>query len=446
MDSSSLTYWTRLRTTARYYLRGLVREVSEKNLFLWAQAIAFKVLVTIVPIVILGTGILTRALLSGQEAFDAVARLAYDFLPTTQSEQVVAFLRDLQQASGAVIGLGGLGLFLSAVSLFITLRIAVGNAFEQDWHRNRSLLRGYLFDVRMVLQVGLLFILTIGLSALVNSLEFTFLRSVGIDYSVVESGWRAVIQTTGVFVPFVITTIMFFQLYYLVPTPHPRKRSALTGALIAGVLWETAKQAFTYYATYVGRFDQYQGLDALGTSFGLMIAFVFWVYFSGIVLMLGAVVASLREHRHYLRTSAADGAGGEISSPPSPVPAPAAFVPPGAGAMLPTEQASPAPPDRPASEAPNDGEPPPASPRSIASSDRTPADAAPSREEPPPHEPSPHDASPHDTPPVEDTPPPRPASPSALSHASETADPDAPGREPAEQEATERETSEMDDG
>jgi membrane protein len=28
------------------------------------------------------------------------------------------------------------------------------------------------------------------------------------------------------------------------------------------------------------------------------VAFVFWVYFSGVVLMIGAIVASLREHRH----------------------------------------------------------------------------------------------------------------------------------------------------
>jgi membrane protein len=118
-------------------------------------------------------------------------------------------------------------------------------------------------------------------------------------------------------VPFFLTTAMFFQLYYFVPIPHPRKRSALTGALTAGVLWEAAKQAFTYYATYVGHFDRYgasSSLDAvpgdgggvaatevLGNTFGLIIAFVFWVYFSGIVLMLGAVVASLREHRHVAR-------------------------------------------------------------------------------------------------------------------------------------------------
>ena len=291
-----------LKEASRYYAEGLYREISNKNLFLWAQAIAFKVLVTIVPIVVLATGIAGRVL-RGNDAFATVARFIHDFLPPNQSNQLVSFLEQLQQASGTIVGLGGLGLFVSAVSLLITLRVAVSNAFEQDWHEGRSLLRGYLFDVRMVLQVGLFFILTISFSVFAQSLmNVAVFETVGLNADWIQEGWTRVIRTLNLFVPFLITTAMFFQLYYLVPKPHPRKRSALSGALIAGVLWEAAKQAFTYYATYVGHFDRYggsgEGLNALGNTFGLIIAFVFWVYFSAIVLMMGAVVASLYEHRH----------------------------------------------------------------------------------------------------------------------------------------------------
>jgi len=296
----SATWIQRARAHGLYYARGLYAEIAGKNLFLWAQAIAFKVLVTIVPIVILATGLVGRVL-RGNDAFAAVARFIHDFLPPSQSHQVVTFLHQLQVSSGTIVGIGGVGLFLSAVSLFITLRIAVGNAFEQDWHESRSIIGGYLFDVRMVLQVGLLFVVTIGMSVFAQSIDgFEMLSFAGLDQPWARESWRHAIRTLGLFVPFFITTAMFFQLYYLVPKPHPRKRSALTGALIAGVLWEMAKQIFTYYATYVGQFERYatEGLGALGNTFALIIAFVFWVYFSGIVLMLGAVVASLREHRH----------------------------------------------------------------------------------------------------------------------------------------------------
>lgn len=286
-----------LAESVHYYLRGLYRELTAKNVFLWAQAIAFKVLVTIVPIVILGTGIVAR-ILQGKDAFAAVERFIRGLLPPSQSNDLITFLEQVESASGTIVGVGGLGLFLSAMSLFITLRIAVSNAFEQNWHEERSLIGGYAFDVRMVLQVGVLFVITVGLSVVLPS----FLGDIPKEVRWVRWLWSNILYTTGLLLPFLITTAMFFQLYYFVPQPHPRKRSALSGALIAGLLWEVTKQAFTYYATYVGQFDQYAtgdgGLSALGNAFGLIIAFVFWVYFSSIVLMLGAIISSLHEHRH----------------------------------------------------------------------------------------------------------------------------------------------------
>ncbi|PSQ99863.1 MAG: YihY/virulence factor BrkB family protein [Bacteroidetes bacterium SW_11_64_17] len=284
-----------LWTGARYYGLGLYLELSSKNVFLWGQAIAFKVLVTIVPIVILATGIVGR-ILQGKNAFTAVSRFIRELIPGSQSQRLIEFLTQLQDASATIVGIGGIGLFLSAMSLFITLRIAVSNAFEQTWHEQRSLLRGYLFDARMVVQVGTLFVMTVGLSVFIPP----FVNDVLLGQLIGEIQWlqwiwERTVWLTGLILPLLLTTAMFYQLYRLVPKPYPRRRSALVGAVLAAVLWESAKQAFTFYATYVGYGT---GTEALGNTFGLIVAFVFWVYFSGVVLMLGAVVASLREHRH----------------------------------------------------------------------------------------------------------------------------------------------------
>lgn len=291
----AVKFWKGLR----YYGAGLYLELTTKNVFLWAQAIAFKVLVTVVPIVVLATGIVARVLRK-QDSFAAVSQFIREMLPASQSQQLIETIQQLQNASGTIVGIGGIGLFLSAMSLFITLRIGVSNAFEQTWHRQRSLFGGYLFDIRMVIQVGLLFLLTVGVSILLpsfSSINDMFTERLGVNARWIRGTWSWIILTTRLVLPLLITTAMFFQLYYFVPKPHPRKRSALAGAVTAAVLWEITKEAFTVYATYVGRFDRY-GTEALGNTFGLIVAFVFWVYFSGIVLMIGAIIASLREHRH----------------------------------------------------------------------------------------------------------------------------------------------------
>lgn len=307
----------RLRRTIRYYIRGLYQEITDKNIFLWAQAVAFKVLITIVPVMILGTGLIGR-LLRSEEPFETVAKFTRDFLPPTQSEQLIDFLAQLHTASGTLTAIGAAGLFLSAVSLFITLRLTVSSAFEQDWHVQRSIIGGYLFDARMVIQVGLLFLLTIALSIFGPSMGSTVLLEwLGLDYAWIRTGWRNALSIVGFVTPFLITTAMFFQLYYFVPKPHPRKHSALIGALVTSVLWEAAKFAFTYYATY-GGFSRYsaEGLSALGNAFGLIVAFVVWVYFSSIVLMFGALIASLHEHRYRLRAQEETFDTTDVSPPP----------------------------------------------------------------------------------------------------------------------------------
>lgn len=309
-------FWTRFKRAARYYARGLYREISDKQVFLWAQAIAFKVLITIVPVLILATGVIGQVL-QASRPFEQVADLVRDFLPPAQSEQIVRFLSQLYGASGTITLVGALGLFLSAWSLFITLRVTVSNAFEQDWSETRSIIGGYLFDARMVLQVGLLFTLTIGVSVFTQSLDPAVLfKWMGMEYTWARRGWQRALQMFSLITPFLISTAMFYQLFYFVPQPHPRKRSALVGALVTAVLWEGAKHGFTLYATYVGQFDRYQnGSEGLlGNVFGLIIAFVLWVYFSAIVLMLGAVIASLHEHRFRHRSLSGDTA----DEPPSP--------------------------------------------------------------------------------------------------------------------------------
>ncbi|MDX1547720.1 MAG: YihY/virulence factor BrkB family protein [Rhodothermales bacterium] len=299
----------RVRKAPGYYSKGLYQQLAQKDVFLWAQAIAFKVLITIVPVIILATGVLGRVL-QQEEALEKVFAYVDDFLPSYRTEQLLEFLRTLSASSAEFTILGVATLLFSAVILFTTLRIAVGNVFQEEWHENRSIVGGYLFDLRMVGQVGLFFVLTFGLTIAMQSLNqagFEFIEQIGLDYVWVREGWRRTFKTIlSVALPFLLTTAMFFQLIYFVPKPHPPKRSALLGALTTSVLWELAKYGFTLYAANLGRFDFGSGDGAgVGNVFGLIIAFVFWVYYSGIVLLIGAVVALLHEKGHRSRRQAA---------------------------------------------------------------------------------------------------------------------------------------------
>ncbi len=324
-----LTHLTRLHEGPRYYGSGLYRQLNEKNIFLWSQAIAFKVLIAVIPLIILATGVLGE-ILERETIFDTVATYIQDFFPAGQSAQILDFLEGLTRASNTLTIIGVGALLFSGFTLMTTMRVVVGNVFQEHWRETRSLLGGYLFDLRMVGQVGLLFLLTLGLTVLVQRLDragFDVIEGTGLDFL-----WTGLFNIVALLLPFLVTVVMFFQLFYFAPKPHPPRRSAFFGAMVSAVLWEGAKFGFTLYAQYVGNFGRYSGDnpgDPVGSTIGLIVAFVFWVYYSGIVLCLGAVMALLHEKRHRDRR--------ETPPPEAPGIAPPAAAPKhdGAAAQMP---------------------------------------------------------------------------------------------------------------
>jgi len=292
----------RVLDSVKYYSSGLIHELEVKHIFVGAQAIAFKVIVTFIPAVILASGLIGQ-FLRGEETFKYVENVIREFLPTYQSDSIIAMIRDLQDVSNTLTLVGVFGLLFAAVTLFTTLRTVFANIFQDEWHEHRSILRGYLFDFRMVLQVGVFFILSIAITIILQTVDSSgtaFLNEIGIDIQWIQEGWRGIFTSTGKFLPFLLSTMVFFQLFYFMPIPRSAFKSALIGAVITAVAWEFAKIAFTSYATGIGGFEQ-GWFTSLGDSFLLVFATVFWAYYSGVLLSLGAIVTLLHERRHRAR-------------------------------------------------------------------------------------------------------------------------------------------------
>lgn len=320
----------RALSVPRYYGSGLLRVFMTEPAFLWAQAIAFKVLVTLLPLILLATGIF-GLVLRQSDPFTTVASFLRSFLPAGQSDALIELVFKLQDASGTVTLVGGVALLVAVMTLFTSLRYVIGAAMGKGRHTPRKVLPGYGFDLQMVVQVGSLFVLSF---ALTFAVRFLTARSgivadlFGLDAAIVEAASRWTGRAVALVVPYVLTLGMLFQLYFFVPAPRPPWRSAAVGAAVGAVLFEAAKNGFAIYAQTVGGFDRYdaanEALGGLGGVFGLVLAFVFWIYFSGLILIIGAVTTSLHEAREV--PDAERAAAGEEDAPdgatPSPVPAP----------------------------------------------------------------------------------------------------------------------------
>lgn len=271
--------------------------------FFLAQAIAFKSLITVIPVTLFALGILGEYFQS-QENLELVAGLIRELIPT-YLDDFVAFFEHFQNISSNVTLIGGFGTLILSTILMNTLCIVISEVFAGTHHIPRPFFRQYAFSFRMTLQVGVVFLLTLLATIAIqtlNSAGLSFIQKLGIDRVWVQSGWRQLINLAGILIPFLLTAVMFFQLYYLIPKPRPPFKSALLGTATAAIFWEGAKSLFTLYATHFAFFNRFRGTAALdpegfNNTIGLIIAFMVWVYYSGIVLIIGSIVTMLDAKR-----------------------------------------------------------------------------------------------------------------------------------------------------
>src|SRR6266540_1196847 len=87
--------------------------------------------------------------------------------------------------------------------------------------------------------------------------------------------------------PFVLACAAFTFLYYVVPNRAVRLRHALLGGFVAALAFEIMKRGF---ALYIAKFPTY---TLVYGAFAVIPIFLLWIYFSWVVIVIGALIAAL---------------------------------------------------------------------------------------------------------------------------------------------------------
>jgi membrane protein len=185
--------------------------------------------------------------------------------------------------------LGVLGLIVASSGLFSSLRTVLNVVYGVK--EGKSVFVGKLRDFGMVLLVLILFLVSAtGLTLLEivkeSADKAAFLENFRL--SAFQAGSLSVVSFTIVF-------IMFFILYYLIPYDALGMRVSAISAFWAAVLWEVAKQAFGYYVANLATVGRIYG------TYVMVVVVAFWIYYSAVVLILGAEIGQLYRERRRMR-------------------------------------------------------------------------------------------------------------------------------------------------
>ncbi|HET7386380.1 MAG TPA: YihY/virulence factor BrkB family protein [Nocardioidaceae bacterium] len=270
----------------RWYLLSVrsAREFVDDECPQLAAAISYHVLLSIFPLIILLVS-LFGLVVDDRSVRDNVVAGVTTYIPLTPHgtrslEQLVTQM----QGGSAALGIAGVvGLVISASGMMTATRRALSAAW--DAHSRRNFVRGKLFDLLLV-----------GVAAVVLGVSFGLTVAVRLARSGSEGAAHALgplgpLATTagwlvGFLVPLLLAFALFSFFFAVVPAVPTQWLRIWPGALVGAVGFQLLKEAFAFYL------DHFAHYNAVYGSLGAAAAFIFFVYLSANVFLLGAEVAA----------------------------------------------------------------------------------------------------------------------------------------------------------
>jgi membrane protein len=244
-----------------------------------AILIAWNILFAIFPIVLAVAaigGVLLGA--AGVTRQDIEAALLSALPESAGGHEAMRALNEVQRNSGLLAVLALAGFFWSASNLFGTLEYSLGEILRAGqrpflMQKLMSLVMMLIFIVLAPLGVG-----TAALLAVLSNLPLppAFLLTHGAQLTVLQTLFTVIAGF-----------LLFFGIYYVVPARRQHAVEVLPGAAFAGVAFVLLTQLFPLYIHFSGGFNQY------GSVFALIFVLLTFLYFLGLVTVLGAELNSV---------------------------------------------------------------------------------------------------------------------------------------------------------
>ncbi|MDY6979510.1 MAG: YihY/virulence factor BrkB family protein [Pseudomonadota bacterium] len=276
IDIRSLSIWQRRGIGALRVLYLIGRDLASGELNMRAMSLVYTTLLAIVPLLAVSFSVL-----KGFGYHNQLEPILLNLLTPPLGDrgaeithQIIGFVENVK---AGVLGSVGLVLLLYTV---ISLTQKVERAFNYTWQvsENRSMARRFSDYFSVILIGPLLIIAAITLTASITS---STLYSSMQNTAVI--GW--LLQSFNESLPYLLVILAFAFIYVLVPNTRVRIRSALVGAIVAGILWQTVGWGFAELVSSSPR------TIAIYSAFATLFLFIIWLYISWLILLIGASIA-----------------------------------------------------------------------------------------------------------------------------------------------------------
>ena len=252
--------------------------MTQTEVHTYAFSVAANVILSLFPFIVMMLTV-SRQVFHSRLMEQVVGEMMENFLPTSQefimrNMQLLAHPPKSTQLYSIVM------LLISSTGVFLPLEVALNKVWGV--RENRSYLRNQIVSLGLAFAVGVLAMTSVALSAGQQSLlKWIFFGH--IDNIVYRFLNGATLQVLAL----VISILIFFLIYWILPNRKVPVRAVLPAAVVTGVLWEGAK---VLYVLALPRLDFASIYGPFQVSVGLMM----WAFLSGLLLLAGAHFSATR--------------------------------------------------------------------------------------------------------------------------------------------------------
>ncbi|MFC1948332.1 YihY/virulence factor BrkB family protein [Chloroflexota bacterium] len=259
-----------LKIPAVQLIARTVEELGDTDATHRAAGVAYYALLSIFPL-LMGVIAIFGFLLPSANIQEELLKFVGDNIPgaTNILQQNIANIIELRGTMGVL----SIAVFIwGASAMFSAISLSINRAWDIHRYRRSFFIRKGS-ELGMVFGIGILFLLSLGISAVISILRGVLNLPIA-NLFILDVGSRLA--------AFLLILTVFLLLYKLIPDTKTYWRYIWPGALLAAVLFEIARTLFVFY---LENFANYQLLYG---SIASIMALLVWIYYSAFIMILGA--------------------------------------------------------------------------------------------------------------------------------------------------------------
>ncbi len=283
-DLRNLRGWPRALIVAVRLVVVLLRQLLNGQLNLRAMSLVYTTLLSIVPLLAVSFSVL-----KGFGVHNQIEPVLLSFLAPLGpkgielSNSIIGFVENIKV--GVLGSLGLLFLLYTVVSLIQK----VESSFNYIWQveRLRGLAQRFSSYLSVILIGPVLVFTALGVTA-------TAMNNALVQQLLSAEPLGALVLALSKLVPYLLVIAAFTFIYLFMPNTRVKLTAAISGGVVAGVLWQSSGWAF---AAFIVTSSKYA---AIYSGFAIVILLLIWIYLNWLVLLLGAQVAFYVQYPQYL--------------------------------------------------------------------------------------------------------------------------------------------------